>query len=172
MGDRSKAMASNTTRAAAEELVRVAPRLGRYLRRVIESETGSQSIIRHAVLKTLAQQAYGNAELAAMLSVSGPTMTGLIDQLVRGGLVRRDPHPGDRRAVRLTITDQGRSQLAATQEVLVDAVVEIMRDRDPAELTALITGLRALDAALAGNRSGRNVSEKQKRERAGSALDQ
>jgi DNA-binding MarR family transcriptional regulator len=161
-------MTSRPTRDAADELVRVAPRIGRYLRRVIEAETGSQSIIRYGVLKTLAQQACGNAELAAAMSVANPTMTGLIDQLVRAGLVRRDPDPDDRRAVRLSITQEGRAQLAATQAVLVDAMTGVMDDLGADELAGLILGLRALDSALANaTQKQRNEVQKPTRDKAG-----
>ena len=162
------AMGSKKRTEAASELVRVAPHIGRFLRRTIEAETGSQSIIRHGVLKTLADQPCGNAELAAAMSVSNPTMSGLIEQLVRAGLVRREPDPVDRRAVRLTITEKGRAQLATTQAVLTRALTSVMHDLDDARLTALIEGLQGLDAALAKDRAKRGHHEKHKqREKAG-----
>jgi len=41
----------------------------------------------------------------ATLSTSG--LTSLVDRLEKGGLVQRNPDPNDRRATRITLTDQG-----------------------------------------------------------------
>jgi DNA-binding MarR family transcriptional regulator len=60
--------------------------------------------------------------LAEALGVSARNITGLVDGLVAGGFVTREPHPRDRRAVLVSFTehgaaivkvmDQGRLQLA------------------------------------------------------------
>ena len=42
------------------------------------------------------------------LLVKGPTVTGLIDNLVSAGLVRRAPHPSDRRRLLVALTEKGR----------------------------------------------------------------
>jgi DNA-binding MarR family transcriptional regulator len=47
-------------------------------------------------------------ELAEMLDVSPRTVTGLVDNLVRDGLVRRVDDPDDRRSVHAELTEQGR----------------------------------------------------------------
>ncbi len=50
-------------------------------------------------------------ELAEMLDVSPRTVTGLVDNLERDGLVKRVDDPDDRRSVYAEITDQGRERL-------------------------------------------------------------
>lgn len=45
--------------------------------------------------------------LAAALSVSPRNVTGLVDALEAGGFVERRPHPSDRRATLVTLTDRG-----------------------------------------------------------------
>src|SRR3989454_3020918 len=50
-------------------------------------------------------------ELAEMLDVSPRTVTGLVDNLERDGLVKRVDDPADRRSVYAEITDQGRERL-------------------------------------------------------------
>ena len=50
-------------------------------------------------------------DLAEMLEVSPRTITGLIDNLERDGLVHRADDPNDRRAVNAEITDAGRERL-------------------------------------------------------------
>jgi DNA-binding MarR family transcriptional regulator len=52
-------------------------------------------------------------ELAEMLDVSPRTITGLVDNLERDGLVRRVDDPGDRRSVYAEITPQGRERVKA-----------------------------------------------------------
>jgi DNA-binding MarR family transcriptional regulator len=52
-------------------------------------------------------------ELAEMLDVSPRTVTGLVDNLERDGLVRRVDDPKDRRSIYAEITDQGRERVKA-----------------------------------------------------------
>lgn len=47
-------------------------------------------------------------EIRDRLLVKGPTVTGVIDSLEAAGLVRRLPHPADRRRVLVELTDAGR----------------------------------------------------------------
>src|SRR5437879_4772730 len=50
-------------------------------------------------------------ELAEMLDITPRTVTGLVDNLERDGLVRRVADPADRRSVHAEITDQGRERV-------------------------------------------------------------
>lgn len=47
------------------------------------------------------------ADLAAALGVTPRNVTGLVDGLVGSGHVTRAPHPTDRRALRVSLTDAG-----------------------------------------------------------------
>ncbi len=51
--------------------------------------------------------------LAAALSVSPRNVTGLVDALEAGGFVERRPHPSDRRATLVTLTDRGTETVTA-----------------------------------------------------------
>ena len=51
------------------------------------------------------------AELADRTGVTRATMTGLIDTLVRDGLVTRAPHPQDRRMMSVTLTERATALL-------------------------------------------------------------
>jgi DNA-binding MarR family transcriptional regulator len=55
----------------------------------------------------------GMAELAQCFGVGKAALTGLMDRAERRGLARRSPVPGDRRALRATLTDAGRQAAAA-----------------------------------------------------------
>ena len=50
-------------------------------------------------------------ELAEMLDITPRTVTGLVDNLERDGLVKRVDDPNDRRSVYAQITDQGRERV-------------------------------------------------------------
>lgn len=59
------------------------------------------------LLCVLMAQPYGMGELGAMLRLAKSSLTGLVDRSERNGLVRREPDPGDQRAVRVALTPQG-----------------------------------------------------------------
>jgi DNA-binding MarR family transcriptional regulator len=63
------------------------------------------------LLCVLMVQPYGMRELGAILGLAKSSLTGLVDRTERNGLVRREPHPDDTRAVRVALTTQG-SRLA------------------------------------------------------------
>jgi len=50
---------------------------------------------------------YVMGELGAVLGLAKSSLTGLVDRTERNGLVRREPHPEDSRAVRVALTEQG-----------------------------------------------------------------
>lgn len=66
----------------------------------------------------------------AALSTSG--ITALVDRLERQGLVRRNPDPDDRRATRITLTDEGRERARQAAHIHVASI----EDRFATHLTA------------------------------------
>ena len=65
------------------------------------------------LLCVLAQGPRGMTELARCCGVEKAALTGLVDRAERRGLAERAPVPGDRRALRVTLTDAGRQSAAA-----------------------------------------------------------
>ena len=63
------------------------------------------------LLCVLMARPYGMSELGAILGLAKSSLTGLVDRTERNGLVRREPDPGDTRAVRVALTPRG-SRLA------------------------------------------------------------
>ena len=47
-------------------------------------------------------------QIARRLGLATPTVTRAATRMEAAGLLRREPHPGDRRLVRLRLTDRGR----------------------------------------------------------------
>ena len=81
-------------------------------------------------------------QLAMAVGIEGPTLTRHLDGLEAAGLVRRAPHPDDRRAVQVEPTEAG----VALHAELLDVVIDFNR-----RLTAGVseTDLDAMRSALA-----------------------
>lgn len=77
-------------------------------------------------------------QLGAETLVTSGTMTNRIDRLADKGLVRREPDPGDRRGVRVVLTDAGRQRVD-------DAVFDLVA-REHA-LLATLPGERQIELA-------------------------
>ena len=76
-------------------------------------------------------------ELAQAEQVRPPSMTRIVRNLEHDGLVEREPHPGDRRSVRLRATDTGRRLLEEGRARRVHSLAERLRALDPSELACL-----------------------------------
>jgi len=76
--------------------------------------------------------------LADALEVTPRNMTGLVDALVATGFVHRMPHPDDRRAVLVTLTERGMAvmETMAREHGELDSALLEGLDRETAEATA------------------------------------
>ena len=84
------------------------------------------------VLRTLwREDGLSPGEVARRLGLATPTITRAATRMEAAGLLRREPHPGDRRMVRLRLTDRGRAL-----EKVIDAEMNQLTDRALASLTA------------------------------------
>jgi DNA-binding MarR family transcriptional regulator len=80
------------------------------------------------------------------LGVTRRNVTALVDALEEEGLVRRKPHPTDRRATVIELTEQGFETTNSMYEVHRTAVAElfsVLSEEDQGELTRLLGSLRA-----------------------------
>jgi DNA-binding MarR family transcriptional regulator len=103
----------------------------------------------NAVLVALAgSDGQSQRQLSTRLGVHRNVMVSLIDSLEEQGLVERKPHPGDRRAFAVTLTDKARDLLPALEEhsqAMEDAVTSAL---SPRERTALLDMLQRVSASL------------------------
>lgn len=60
--------------------------------------------------------------LAQKLDITARSVTEAVDALERDGLVSREPDPGDRRAVLVTLTEQGAQVIHAAAQPRLDAM--------------------------------------------------
>jgi long-chain acyl-CoA synthetase len=102
------------------------------LARIVESSLGDAdlSLPQYRLLAFLSQGDWAASALADRLDVSRPSVTSLVDGLVKRGLVERRPSTDDRRRVDHVLTDAGRSALEAADAKADAAVSEVFADID------------------------------------------
>jgi DNA-binding MarR family transcriptional regulator len=84
-------------------------------------------------------------ELSQRLMVTGGNVTGVTDQLEAEGLVKRTPHPSDRRAFAVQLTPSGKRQFRRMAAVHEQWVIELFAGWNAEEKTqvyALLAGLK------------------------------
>ncbi len=82
--------------------------------------------------------------LARRLNVSTPTMTGILDRLVRQDLISRQDDPEDRRVVLNALTEKGQSLIERLQPVQSDRLRAIVSHLASGERQEVATGLASL----------------------------
>jgi DNA-binding MarR family transcriptional regulator len=87
--------------------------------------------------------------LSRRMMVTAGNVTRLVDQLEAEGLVARVPDPGDRRAVRVRLTPEGRRKFSAMATVHEGWIVELFRGLSREQREQLYTLLGALKQSVA-----------------------
>jgi DNA-binding MarR family transcriptional regulator len=82
------------------------------------SEALGISFARVRAVRRIARRPMSMGELAAALTVDPPNATTLVDDLESLGLVRRRPHPDDRRTKLAEATPKGRTLARRADEIL------------------------------------------------------
>lgn len=135
--------------ATADRLHSLAIHLLRRVR-VSDVETG----VSPARLSALSVLVFGGprtmSELAAAEQVRLPTISALVRNLEAEGLVRRDPEPGDRRAVRLRATAKGERLLQRGRRRRIENLVELLGPLTRDELRTVARAVEILERALSG----------------------
>lgn len=88
------------------------------------------------------------SELGDDLGITPRYVTVLIDHMEQSGLVRRRPHPNDRRATLIELTDDGHRMCGATGDEHVEAAAELLRALSPEQQHALLEAMQTLLAEL------------------------
>ncbi len=103
------------------------------------------SISQSHILDTLAEEGDLTMQhLARRMFKSVSTMTRVVGQLVRRGYVKRRQDPEDRRAVRVSITPQGKAIVAAVNRDLVETQKAILQAIPAAQWAGAFKVLEAL----------------------------
>ena len=100
----------------------------------------------HIAILGIAQATPGlsQRELSARTGIEKSSMVLFVDSLERGGLLRREPHPGDRRSHALFVTGRGVDFLARTGPKLMEVEATFMSALSPGERQALAASLAKL----------------------------
>ena len=120
----------------ASRVVMILLRLFRALERVDTDLTPQQ----YRILKLAGAGGERSARLAERLAVAKPTLTAIADGLVAAGYARRETEPGDRRVVRLCLTESGHAAVGRA-----DAAYGQWLDQVLAQASAPEAVLNALD---------------------------
>lgn len=90
----------------------------------------------------------GTSQLAEALEIRAASVTNLIASMEKLGLVHRRPDPRDRRAVIITVTDEGRRQLNTVRPALLEVAGSITDAFGGVERVALMTLLARLEQVV------------------------
>jgi DNA-binding MarR family transcriptional regulator len=82
------------------------------------TETVGLSFQRLRALRRIVDRPLAMGDLATLLNVEAPNLTGLVDDLEELGLVERSPHPSDRRVKLVATTPAGAAMARHAQEIL------------------------------------------------------
>jgi DNA-binding MarR family transcriptional regulator len=119
-----------------------------HLLRRIGRDDGADGVT-GARLSALSVLVYGgpmsNGSLARRERVSTPTMTRLVDALVRDGFVTRAEVAEDRRQTRLSPTDAGRALMERGRARRIERLAAELGDLDAADLKTLERALDVLE---------------------------
>ena len=88
------------------------------------------------------------ADLAAAEDVKPPTMSRIVEALVRAGLASREADPADRRMVRIAATEAGRTLLIEGRARRVRALTGRLARLGESELRALMRGVEILERVV------------------------
>jgi DNA-binding MarR family transcriptional regulator len=113
------------------------------LQRVLESTDSGLTVPQYRMLLALSEGGERSARLAERLTIRKPTVTALADGLVAAGYAERHAEPGDRRIVRLHITDEGRRALEQAEHAYAARLGPLL-----GEVPELVDALLAMGAAL------------------------
>jgi DNA-binding MarR family transcriptional regulator len=99
------------------------------------------------LLCVLAQSPRGMADLARQFGVEKAALTGLVDRAERRGLVHRAAVPGDRRAVRVTLTADGLRSATEFHAAVTAQLNQLLAPLGPTQLKNFRAALNAINQA-------------------------
>jgi DNA-binding MarR family transcriptional regulator len=101
--------------------------------RVLERVDAGISPQQYRILKLIGAGGERSARLAEKLAVAKPTLTSTADSLVSAGLAYREAEPGDRRVVRLRLSEAGLAAMKRAESAYsdwLDSVLEQTGNKD------------------------------------------
>lgn len=87
-------------------------------------------------------------DLAAALNLASPSVTALVDRLVKSGHLRREPHPEDRRATIVVATTESDHEVRATLGPMHRRMIDVIDAMDDDERRAVARFLDGMSHAV------------------------
>lgn len=143
----------NLDAAEVTQAILVILRLNRGLDCVDAGLTPAQ----YRIMKLAGAGGERSTRLAQRLAVAKPTLTALADGLVTAGYARRGTEPGDRRVVRLTLTEAGRAALDRADAAYATWLTGLLTATG--QPASVLAALGLLDSALTGTRRARKKED-------------
>ena len=150
------ALPSADARAAVHSLTRIS--------RILERSIPELSLADFRVLSAVAEGEARASRLAQRLALGKPAISSTVDSLVRRGLLRREAHNTDQRAVDLVLTANGDAARTAAEKELAAVVTALAAGTDDphavlAALTALGDEIERRQASFAAARQTSEATE-------------
>jgi len=122
------------------------------LRDRLRSEFGS-TLPRFDVMAALDRSRDGlrMSDLSSVLKVSNGNVTGIVERLVEDQLIERIPVPGDRRAMLVRLTPEGRKRFAVLAKAHESWVAELLSPFEAKDAENLCASFEALNKKLEEN---------------------
>lgn len=137
--------------ACARQVLVLLPSLRRFVASRVQA-AGSDlelSLRQFAALRGIHEGASSPGELARLWRVTPAVITGIVDRLESRGLVRRELDPGDRRRLRLVLTEAGRRASDEVETALTGELAGQLAAASGAELAELGRALTLLERTFA-----------------------
>jgi DNA-binding MarR family transcriptional regulator len=140
--------------ATAEIIASVAPRFFKLVKARVARDLDAPDDIRELgesqmwVLNALTKGRHQNSELARHYHVTDPTMSRIIDALVRKGYVERRPDMEDRRCTFLEITEQGTGLARHVGEHFHRAIVQFLSPLTEEQLNDILKAHKHIRSLL------------------------
>lgn len=132
--------------SCARELMEATPQFMQFFREEMRAGRGADLTVPQFRCLALLRRnpGCGLGELAERIGLSDPSMSKLVDGLVRRGLVARAPGLDDRRRVALALTEAGAGLLAAARDAATSAYARRLAELPEADLAQVAATLRTL----------------------------
>lgn len=133
----SKVSQSTRVEAAVDALYAASALLDPIRLRVWDSEKLTVTQLR-LLNHLFEQEGLSNAELAERLYVTRPSVSALLERLERGGFIRREVSPNDRRGICIWLESRGRDAVASLRDESRSYAASLMDDMSEDELDQFI----------------------------------
>ncbi|WP_115789655.1 MarR family winged helix-turn-helix transcriptional regulator [Arthrobacter silvisoli] len=118
------------------------------LRAGIAKELGVSMAELNALSHAADQEGLTPKKLSELMDLTTGSMTTMIDRLERAGLMVRQPHPTDRRSIKLALTPGGRQAMRWVNRLYLDAVMAAFNASPHSDLGDQTEFIEALSASL------------------------